>query len=162
MVPLSAIASIKSVNVSSEQKSVIQNNQMFSVEDLIVKPTRLKCDEPNCTKEFLSERKLLQHKNTHKKESRVTRPSKLECPVKSDNGGSMKVPCGRIFTERAECKECERSFFWAVGLRAHQRCHETDRSVTLVCPWPGCGRAFRQPCRLREHSRAHTGDKPYP
>ncbi|XP_063616245.1 Krueppel-like factor 1 [Cydia splendana] len=29
------------------------------------------------------------------------------------------------------------------------------------CLWPGCGRAFRQPCRLREHARAHTGDRPY-
>lgn len=60
------------------------------------------------------------------------------------------------------CSECSRRFFWAIGLRAHSRTHCGLPAPSLACAWPGCDRVFRQPCRLREHTRAHTGDKPYP
>lgn len=60
------------------------------------------------------------------------------------------------------CSVCSRRFFWAIGLRAHSRTHCGQPAPTLACAWPGCDRVFRQPCRLREHTRAHTGDKPYP
>ncbi|XP_028170002.1 gastrula zinc finger protein xFG20-1-like isoform X1 [Ostrinia furnacalis] len=75
------------------------------------------------------------------------------------------------------CEECGRRFFWSSGLRAHVRAHCRQAATAgagpagrgagrarapLVCAWAGCGRVFRQPCRLREHARAHTGDRPYP
>ncbi|XP_050356667.1 oocyte zinc finger protein XlCOF28-like [Nymphalis io] len=156
--------------------------QKISMEQLITAPVRFKCEMPNCNKEFMSEQKLRKHMNSHNKDS-ITKPPRqttVECPVKRIHENGLEEPCGRIFHVRDElakhlneehtieeavyrCLECSRRFFWASGLRAHARAHavRTGRAV-LACPWPGCARVFRQPCRLREHARAHTGDKPYP
>nr|XP_026497849.1 zinc finger protein 554-like [Vanessa tameamea] len=156
--------------------------QKISMEQLTTAPIRFKCEMPNCNKEFMSEQKLRKHTNSHNKESiaKAPRQTTVECPVKRNLENGLEEPCGRIFHVREElakhlneehtieeavyrCLECSRRFFWASGLRAHARAHavRTGRAV-LACPWPGCARVFRQPCRLREHARAHTGDKPYP
>ncbi|XP_045490842.1 oocyte zinc finger protein XlCOF29-like [Colias croceus] len=178
MVPLSAVSTIQGTIDNYAQMPTIIKTHKFSIEDLTQKSVRYKCDEPNCSKEFLSEQKLVKHKNSHNKECRVPRQTTLECPVKKLDGSGIEEPCGRTFQVRGDlikhlneehapedagykCEECGRSFFWASGLRAHSRSHAAGARAALACPWPGCGRVFRQPCRLREHSRAHTGDKPY-
>ncbi|XP_052758287.1 zinc finger protein 28 homolog isoform X2 [Galleria mellonella] len=116
----------------------------------------------------------------------------VECPVKKINSDGIEQPCGKIYLVRSllvkhlnedhtledasyRCEECGRKFFWASGLRAHTRSHWARAAGAAgagagaeagagayACSWPGCGRQFRQPCRLREHARAHTGDRPYP
>ncbi|XP_022130249.2 zinc finger protein 479 [Pieris rapae] len=157
-------------------ETVHSDNELvrFSIDGISQSRTKYKCDVGDCGKVFLSEEKLLKHKNTHNKVCRIARPSVFECPVK--NSSKLEVTCHKVFLVKEElikhinedhsvddaafkCDVCERRFFWASGLRAHKRSHVERAS--FACPWPECGRVFRHACRLREHSRAHTGAKPY-
>ncbi|XP_045528579.1 uncharacterized protein LOC123716740 isoform X2 [Pieris brassicae] len=157
-------------------ETVHSDNELvrFSIDGISQSRTKYKCDVGDCVKVFLSEEKLLKHKNTHNKVFRIARPSVFECPVK--NSSKLEVTCHKVFLVKEElikhinedhsiddagfnCDVCERRFFWASGLRAHKRSHVERAS--FACPWPECGRVFRHACRLREHSRAHTGAKPY-
>ncbi|CAH2050726.1 unnamed protein product, partial [Iphiclides podalirius] len=183
MVPLSLVSSIQKKNVIV-QGEVVPNStsaQNKAFDDLSDNPAKFKCDIANCNKEFTNKQKLKKHQTSHNKEggSRPPRQTTVECPIKALHS-DVEEPCGRIFISREDllkhlneehtldqanyiCGECGRRFFWASGLRAHGRAHGRARvRGALACAWPGCGRVFRQPCRLREHTRAHTGDKPYP
>ncbi|OWR43538.1 putative zinc finger protein [Danaus plexippus plexippus] len=181
MVPLSAVSSIQEPQVVYNTTTAPANVQQISIEELTQAPIRFKCDVSDCSKEFMSEQKLNKHKNTHNKDgAKVPRQITVGCPVKKIQDGGVEEACGRIFHVREDlikhlneehtieeavhrCPECGRRFFWASGLRAHVRAHSVRAGrAVLACPWPGCTRVFRQPCRLREHARAHTGDKPYP
>lgn len=35
------------------------------------------------------------------------------------------------------------------------------REKTLVCDFPGCGKAYNRPVRLAEHQRSHTNERPF-
>ncbi|XP_034830398.1 uncharacterized protein [Maniola hyperantus] len=161
----------------------VNSTQTISIEQLIKISTRFKCEIPDCNKEFTSKQKLNKHMTGVHNKDKNAKPQRqitVECPVKRVLESGAEELCGRIFHARDElmkhlneghtidealysCTECGRRFFWASGLRAHARAHVVRAGrVDLACPWPGCGRVFRQPCRLREHSRAHTGDRPYP
>ena len=40
--------------------------------------------------------------------------------------------------------------------------HEGEGHRPLYpCPFEGCGKQYSKPCRLEEHVRAHTGERPY-
>ncbi|XP_045769334.1 zinc finger protein 677-like [Maniola jurtina] len=163
----------------------VNNTQTISIEQFIKISTRFKCEIPGCNKDFMSKQKLNKHMTSvHNKDkiknAKPQRQITVECPVKRVLESGVEELCGRTFHVRDElmkhlneehtidealysCTECGRRFFWASGLRAHARAHLVRAGrAELACPWPGCGRVFRQPCRLREHSRAHTGDRPYP
>ncbi|CAH0405231.1 unnamed protein product [Chilo suppressalis] len=176
MVPLSTVIS------QEEQEEVVtiespQNNNMFSAT-----VRKFMCDAPNCKKEFRSEQKLQEHKKIHNEDGTIkpARQVTVECPVKKLASDGTEVPCGRVFLVRHlllkhlnedhkpedasyGCDVCARRFFWASGLGRHARvhCSRGASPPALVCGWSGCGRVFRLPCRLREHARAHTGDRPY-
>ncbi|RVE51099.1 hypothetical protein evm_004242 [Chilo suppressalis] len=176
MVPLSTVIS------QEEQEEVVtlespQNNNMFSAT-----LRKFMCDAPNCKKEFRSEQKLQEHKKIHNEDGTIkpARQVTVECPVKKLASDGTEVPCGRVFLVRHlllkhlnedhkpedasyGCDVCARRFFWASGLGRHARvhCSRGASPPALVCGWSGCGRVFRLPCRLREHARAHTGDRPY-
>ncbi|PHH67547.1 hypothetical protein CDD83_6529 [Cordyceps sp. RAO-2017] len=32
---------------------------------------------------------------------------------------------------------------------------------TLACTWPGCGKTFNRPARLRDHLNSHTNRRPF-
>ena len=42
---------------------------------------------------------------------------------------------------------------------SHTRVHQQDRDLT--CKVTGCGKVFDKLCRLKQHMRSHTGEKPY-
>lgn len=149
-----------------------------SVELFSNRAVKFKCDEPNCSKGFWSEEKLIKHKNSHNKQSSVRNQAQIiiECPVKKVHSEGVEEKCPHTFHARRDllkhlnedhspedavhkCEVCGRRFFWATGLRAHA--HSVCARGGLACAWPGCTRVFRLPCRLREHARAHTGDRPY-
>ncbi|CAG4977810.1 unnamed protein product, partial [Parnassius apollo] len=187
MVPLSVVSSMHRNNIITIQGEIVpsvSNIQNNPFNDLTKSTAKFKCDISDCNKEFSNKQKFKKHQNTHNKgaSNRTPRQTILECPIKALKSG-IEEPCGRTFVLREEllkhlneehtleeanhvcvrrCAECGRRFFWASGLRAHGRAHGRAGRGVLACAWPGCGRVFRQPCRLREHTRAHTGDKPYP
>ncbi|XP_048489391.1 zinc finger protein GLI1 [Plutella xylostella] len=161
---------------SNAEGCVVTSNLQLDINSVVV--TYL-CDHADCNKEFATEAKLKKHKTTHTNATFLNKVLKqsIECPA-GRGGGGPESACDKVFTVRADmlqhlkdehtledalysCPSCSRRFFWSGGLRSHARACEGGRAP-LACAWPGCGRQFRQPCRLKEHARAHTGDKPYP
>lgn len=150
-----------------------------------------KCDYPNCTWAFYTSFKLRRHQETHSKKKdfvcnidncsrRFTtiynlnchkrlheRPATLPCSVKNCN---VKFQTARAREhhfkthDRSEApynctvSGCTKSFFLLASLTAHARIH-SYKETELRCP--NCNKLFEQPCRLKEHLRQHTGQKPY-
>lgn len=150
-----------------------------------------KCDFPNCTWAFYTSFKLRRHQETHSKKKdfvcniddcsrRFTtiynlnchkrlhqRPANLPCPVKNCNKKFQTARAREHHFKSHDRSEapysctvagCIKSFFLLASLTAHARTHSYKESE-LRCP--NCGKVFEQPCRLKEHLRQHTGQKPY-
>ena len=56
-------------------------------------------------------------------------------------------------------KGCDKKFFSSHLLHAHQKVHM--RRKQIICEFEGCGKIFDKQCRLKQHMRSHTGEKPY-
>ncbi|KAF5289580.1 hypothetical protein FQA39_LY15027 [Lamprigera yunnana] len=97
------------------------------------KPATLPCSAQNCDKHFHTMRARELHMKTHGEEEAPYR-----CPV----------------------PECGKPFFLFTGLTAHARVHSHKESE-LRCQWPNCGRIFEHPCRLKQHTLQHTGQRPF-
>nr|KAG5689891.1 hypothetical protein BaRGS_023639 [Batillaria attramentaria] len=52
-------------------------------------------------------------------------------------------------------------FFSPNSMGSHARIHDKDRPQVLRCEFEGCGKEFDRLCRLKQHVRQHTGEKPY-
>lgn len=46
-------------------------------------------------------------------------------------------------------------------MQASQSTDEDDVREMLVCPEPGCGKAFSKPSKLKIHAMQHTGERPF-
>lgn len=46
-------------------------------------------------------------------------------------------------------------------MQASQSLDEDDAREMLVCPEPGCGKAFSKPSKLKIHAMQHTGERPF-
>ena len=46
-------------------------------------------------------------------------------------------------------------------LQASMSPDEADSREMLVCPEPGCGKAFSKPSKLKIHAMQHTGERPF-
>ncbi|KAK6624675.1 hypothetical protein RUM44_011534 [Polyplax serrata] len=90
------------------------------------------CTVNNCNAAFHNQRSLDLHKATH---------GNLEPPYSCEQG-------------------CAKSFITRNALCSHMRSHE-HKLEDLKCSWEGCDKIFELPCRLREHMRTHTGEKPF-
>lgn len=67
---------------------------------ILTNSVNFQCDEADCEKVFLSEKKLLKHKKTHSKVCRVVRQTVFECPVK--NSCNAEENCQKVFLVKAE------------------------------------------------------------
>ncbi|KAL4716839.1 hypothetical protein ACJJTC_012650 [Scirpophaga incertulas] len=161
MVPLSTITiQDEGENQTTESEAALDGNSLTT---LLMRES----DTPSSTVE------------TNQEQKPRRRHVYTECPVKKIEVDGTQNSCGKMFNEREllakhlnedhtldeavySCDDCGRRFFWLSGLRAHTRAHCRREGPPLACTWAGCGRVFRHPCRLREHARSHTGDRPYP
>ncbi|KAK4871523.1 hypothetical protein RN001_015647 [Aquatica leii] len=97
------------------------------------KPATIPCNVKGCDKQFQTIRARELHMKLHGEEEAPYR-----CPV----------------------PDCGKPFFLYTGLSAHARVHSHKESE-LRCQWPNCGRMFEHPCRLKQHTLQHTGQRPF-
>ncbi|QDS72211.1 hypothetical protein FKW77_005331 [Venturia effusa] len=62
------------------------------------------------------------------------------------------APVKRISTSTAQC---------LLPLHDPHEKRSTSRPNIYKCTFEGCNRAFNRPCRLEDHLRSHTGDRPF-
>lgn len=55
---------------------------------------------------------------------------------------------------------CEKVFFSSSCMTIHMKIHQLSPD-DLRCKYPGCGKQFNVLCRLKQHEKLHTGEKPY-
>ena len=115
-----------------------------------------KCEHPGCSKSFNTKKILFSHRQIHEERKHVcsfcgfkfARRRKLVCHEQSVH---MKMKphlcshCGRAFAQKSERKKHEE--------RVHLKLKKA------VCD--SCGLSFAAKEDLKNHSRTHTGEKPY-
>ncbi|XP_014474745.1 PREDICTED: uncharacterized protein LOC106744457 [Dinoponera quadriceps] len=150
-----------------------------------------KCDHEGCAWAFYSEFKLKRHKETHlKRKDHVcevegcnrrfttvynlwshaklhSRPNRIFCQVpdceeKFQTKRALELHMKSHDQRHAPyvCQHCGKRYYSNNALTSHQRSH-SYKEVDVKCSWPGCGKVFDKPCRLKAHTRSHTGCKPY-
>lgn len=62
---------------------------------------------------------------------------------------------------RCPYPSCKTVFYSPHSMGSHARIHHTDQQEELRCNFEGCGKRFDRKCRLKQHMRQHTGEKPY-
>ncbi|KAG9021910.1 Strongly-conserved Zn-finger binding protein (TFIIIA), partial [Tulasnella sp. UAMH 9824] len=45
--------------------------------------------------------------------------------------------------------------------RSRSASTSSNRRKSYICSWEGCDKAYTKPCRLAEHYRSHTNDRPF-
>ncbi|KAH9494989.1 hypothetical protein Btru_018329 [Bulinus truncatus] len=122
------------------------------------------CDKPGCGHRFTTIYNLNTHRKIHE------RPCTEPCP---ERGCDESFPTKRqldlhlrnvhAFEDRTfKCPEpgCEKVFYSSGCMGSHMRVHQ-QKSEDLQCKYPGCGKEFKKVCRLKQHQKLHTGEKPY-
>ncbi|XP_041365864.1 zinc finger protein 143-like isoform X2 [Gigantopelta aegis] len=107
---------------------------MNSHRKLHERPCTELCSEPGCNERFPTKRQLDLHMRSHPETEKT-----YKCPVEG----------------------CDKVFFSSNCMGSHARVHLQDRE-DLTCNYDGCGKVFDKLCRLKQHQRKHTGEKPYP
>nr|CAI5836830.1 unnamed protein product [Callosobruchus analis] len=167
----------------------IADAKLHALEHMQIKP--FKCNVPNCPWEFYTACKLRRHLETHQKnknfvcditgcnrtfstiynlnehKKKHSLPADLPCTVSSCTSFFQNEKQRRKHfkshdrTEapyRCTNEPCSKGFFTKILLDTHMKaCRESE----LTCKYPDCGKKFKNPYRLREHIRQHTGAKPY-
>lgn len=65
-----------------------------------------------------------------------------------------------FYLYRCPVEGCDKTFFSPHCMGSHPRVHLQERE-DLTCKYEGCGKVFDKICRLKQHTRSHTGEKPY-
>ncbi|KAK3101534.1 hypothetical protein FSP39_004280 [Pinctada imbricata] len=110
------------------------------------------CPHEGCGKKFPTKRQLDLHRKCHSGEKtyKLVNYSWIE-----KKPFDMKV-------EIVKCPVdgCNKTFYSQHCMGSHPRVHLHDQDY-LTCKFEGCGKVFERACRLKQHMRSHTGEKPY-
>ena len=63
-----------------------------------------------------------------------------------------------LYSFRCPDPSCSRMFHSELNMRSHVHVHQHRK---MKCMFEGCGREFAHPSRLKQHTRTHTGERPY-
>ncbi|XP_064635342.1 zinc finger protein ZXDC-like [Lineus longissimus] len=118
------------------------------------------CDVEGCSRKFTTIYNLNTHKKLH------VRPCTEMCPqegcdavfaTKRKLDMHMKI---HGYEKKYMCpiEGCDKTFYSPNCMGSHARVHQHEQN--LVCE--SCGKKFDKLCRLKQHVRMHTGEKPYP
>lgn len=122
------------------------------------------CSYTGCERRFTTIYNLKWHRRDwHEK------PPAFQCTVKGCNKCFQHMRARELHLKthgeeeapyRCHVPECNKPFFLYTALSTHSRVHAQKES-DLRCQWPNCGRIFEQPCRLKQHTLQHTGQRPF-
>lgn len=119
------------------------------------------CDFEGCNRKFTTVYNLKTHKKRHKWPNSLTCPSK-DCKMSFANRRKLELHL-RVHKEVEapyKCNLCGKQYYSANCIASHYRTHQYNAD-DFKCPFQGCGKIYDKICRLRQHIRHHTGDRPY-
>ncbi|XP_071104344.1 zinc finger protein ZXDC-like isoform X1 [Haliotis cracherodii] len=121
------------------------------------------CDFHGCGRKFTTVYNLNSHRKLHERPCTETCPEAGcgQCfPTKRQLDLHVRTHTGMEKTYKCPVSGCDKVFFSPNCMGSHTRVHLQDRQ-DLTCRFEGCGKVFDKQCRLKQHERRHTGEKPY-
>ncbi|KFM67315.1 Zinc finger X-linked protein ZXDB, partial [Stegodyphus mimosarum] len=119
------------------------------------------CDFEGCNRKFTTVYNLKTHKKRHKWPNSLTCPSK-DCKMSFSNRRKLELHL-RVHKDVEapyKCSLCGKQYYSANCIASHYRTHQYNED-DFKCPFADCGKVYDKICRLRQHVRQHTGDRPY-
>ncbi|XP_067654310.1 zinc finger protein ZXDC-like [Haliotis asinina] len=121
------------------------------------------CDFHGCGRKFTTVYNLNSHRKLHERPCTETCPEPgcgQRFPTKRQLDLHVRTHTGMEKTYKCPVSGCDKVFFSPNCMGSHTRVHLQDRQ-DLTCRFEGCGKVFDKQCRLKQHERRHTGEKPY-
>ncbi|XP_015919836.1 zinc finger protein 624 [Parasteatoda tepidariorum] len=119
------------------------------------------CDFEGCNRKFTTIYNLKTHTKQHKWANSLTCPAK-DCQLSFANRRKLELHL-RIHKDVEapyKCELCGKQYYSANCIASHLRTHQYNED-DFKCPFQGCGKVYDKICRLKQHIRHHTGDRPY-
>ena len=135
-----------------KKKTILRKGTGKKVKFSIQTPSPIPCENGNfqcpvCSKTFKSSSNCRKHSGIHSKEKMAC----TICGYKCSDPSNFKRHCERHEREKTyKCEHCNKVFYTAVDIKAHEKTHENIKKTSGPCILKGCsklGHPFKDLCK---------------